>query len=189
MTPEIVDLKTIHDGWGRFLLTTIRLNNGQLITREIEDHGNAVGVLPYDPVRRTAILIKQFRAPMFYATRMPQTLEVVAGGIVGDDPTACVKREALEEAGLKLYDVEHVCKAMNMPGVSTMCIDLYLATYGRENLISSGGGLPDENENISVMEIELADLVGLFGQNGLVDLSTAFLVQTLRLQRPDLFVA
>jgi len=33
-------------------LATIRLPNGQIVEREIEDHGTAVAVLPFDPVRR-----------------------------------------------------------------------------------------------------------------------------------------
>lgn len=187
MPPQITDLKIVHEGWGRFLIATIRLDNGEVVTREIEDHGHAVGVLPYDPVRRTAIVVQQFRAPMFYGAGVKHTLEVIAGGRASIDPAACVRREALEEAGLKLGAVEHVFKAMSMPGVSTMCIDLYLATYGREDVVGEGGGVPEEHEDISVVEIELAQLARLVEREKLVDLATAVLVQTLRLRRPELF--
>src|SRR4051794_27869027 len=102
MPVTIADIKTIHDGWGRFLIATLRLADGQTATREIEDHGHAIGVLAYDPIRRTAVLVKQFRAPMLYGSGIEHTIEIIAGGRDGNDPIACVKREALEEAGLRL---------------------------------------------------------------------------------------
>jgi len=187
MPSEVTNVRTIHQGWGRFLVVTIRLADGQLIQREIEDHGNAVAVLPYDPIRRTAVLVKQFRAPLFFATGGEETLEVIAGGATGNDPTECVRREALEEAGLRLRTLEHVFAALNMPGVSTMRLDLYLATYGKDDLISAGGGLAYEGESVTPIELPLADLARHVDNGNLVDLATASLIQTLRLRKPSLF--
>ena len=184
---EITDLQIVHDGWGKFLIATIRLENGQLVRREIEDHGSAVGVLPFDAKRRTAILVRQFRAPMFYAIGLEHTLEVIAGGLEGDNPRACVQREAREEAGLKVRALEHVLTGMSMPGVSTMRLDLYLASYREEDRIGTGGGLADEQEDITVVEMPLRELAQVVDRGDLVDLTTAFLVQTLRVRRPDLF--
>ena len=98
--------------------------------REVEDHGAAVCVLPYDPVRRTAILVRQFRAPVFLAAEQEELLEAIAG-LVSPDPAACGRREAMEEAGLALHAVEHVASVWTMPGVSTEFMHLYLAPYGR----------------------------------------------------------
>lgn len=189
MTITITGTKMIHDGWGRFLIATIRLADGQTVTREIEDHGHAVGVLAYDPARRTAILVKQFRAPMLYGSGIGHTLEVIAGGREEDGPVASVKREALEEAGLRLGDLEHVITGMSMPGVSTMCIDLYLATYQKDDFVSAGGGVPDEREDIEIVEMKLSELARMLQQGVPVCLATAMLVQTLRLRRPELFEA
>jgi nudix-type nucleoside diphosphatase (YffH/AdpP family) len=188
MPIEIAEVQIVHDGWGKFLVATVRLEGGELIRREIEDHGNAVGVLPYDPVRRTAILVRQFRAPMFYAIGLEQTLEVIAGGLKGDDPRVSIQREALEEAGLRLETLLHVLTAMSMPGVSTMRIALYLATYRQEDRVAEGGGLAEEREDITVVEMPLSELARSVDEGNLVDLSTGFLVQTLRLRRPELFV-
>ena len=54
-------------GWARLLIATIRLADGHTVEREIEDHGEAVCILPYNPVRRTAILVRQMRAPVLFA--------------------------------------------------------------------------------------------------------------------------
>jgi nudix-type nucleoside diphosphatase (YffH/AdpP family) len=189
MPPELIDEKLIHDGWGKFLIASFRLGDGALIRREIEDHGDAVGVLPYDPVNRTAILVRQFRAPVFYSAGLAQTLEVIAGGLQSEDARACVQREAIEEAGLRLHDLEHVVSAFAMPGVSTMRIELYLATYSQQDRIGKGGGVAEEREDITVVEIGLSELARVIDEGKCVDLTTAFLTQTLRCRRPDLFAA
>jgi nudix-type nucleoside diphosphatase (YffH/AdpP family) len=189
MPIEITDVETVHDGWGKFLIATIRLADGQFVRREIEDHGNAVAVLPYDPDRRTALLVRQFRAPLFYAIGLETTLEVIAGGVESGDPVACVRREALEEAGLRLGAIEHVLTGLSMPGVSTMLLDFYLASYRQEDRESGGGGLAEEREDITVIEMPLRDLGRIVDEGKQVDLATAFLVQTLRLRRPELFAA
>ena len=67
MKAEILSLRTIHDGWTRFSLARVRLADGTEAEREIEDHGNSVGVLPYDPERRVATLVRELRVPALYA--------------------------------------------------------------------------------------------------------------------------
>src|SRR3954469_22202759 len=101
MRAEIVATEVKHRGWSTFLLATVRLPDGSTVTRAVEDHGNAVCVLPYDPVRRTAILVQQLRAPTLYAAKLPHVLEAVAGRIdEGEDPESSARRETVEEAGL-----------------------------------------------------------------------------------------
>src|SRR6202007_2948534 len=99
---EIVDTHEVHAGWTKLLVATIRMPDGRIIKREIEDHGEAIWVLPYHPIRKTAILVRQPRAPVFYAAKEPQTLEAIAGVIEDKDAETCVHREAMEEALLKL---------------------------------------------------------------------------------------
>jgi len=120
---EITRLETVHDGWSRYLIASVRLPDGMTLRREIEDHGHAVAVLPYDPVCRTAILVQQFRAPIFYSERREHTLEAIAGIIESDDPARCARREAHEEAGLRLNALDHIVTAWAMPGVSTERMD------------------------------------------------------------------
>src|SRR3954469_4088446 len=99
---KITAVETLHEGWGKLLRLTIRLPDGHTIKREVEDHGAAVCVLPYDPERRTAILVRQFRAPAFRVDGTAELLEAPAGMLDEDDPAACARREAHEEVGLSL---------------------------------------------------------------------------------------
>ncbi|HZY12834.1 MAG TPA: NUDIX hydrolase, partial [Beijerinckiaceae bacterium] len=66
MTPKIVSIETIYEGWTKFSRAMIQ-TEGKPLKREIEDHGRAVGVLPYDPQRRVAILVRLLRAPALLA--------------------------------------------------------------------------------------------------------------------------
>src|SRR2546423_11989785 len=188
MTTEITQVDTIHEGWTQLLVASIRLPDGTMIRREIEDHGAAVCVLPYDPQRRTAMLVRLMRAPVLLTARQPEMLEAIAGLRDSDDPAACARREAHEEAGLALRDLAHVVTGWSMPGISTERMDLYLATYRPEDRVGQGGGLAHEHENITVVEMKLAELAALADAGELTDMKTLVLVQTLRLRRPELFV-
>lgn len=187
MPHETIRIDTAHEGWGRLLVATIRLPDGRIMRREIEDHGRAVVVLPYDPVRRSAVLVAQFRAPVFLTTGEEASLEAIAGMLESDDPVDCAKREAHEEAGLALRDLDHVATVWSMPGVSTERLDLYVAAYGPADRVGDGGGVADEHEDIAVVELPLAELAARADAGTLADMKTLVLVQTLRLRRPDLF--
>jgi nudix-type nucleoside diphosphatase (YffH/AdpP family) len=187
MPHELVDQKIMHDGWSRLLTLRIRLPDGRVMKREVEDHGAAVGVLPYDPVRRVAMLVRLFRAPVFHAGGVAEMLEAPAGLLEEEDPADCARREALEEVGLGLKSLEPVAGVWTMPGISTEYMHLYLAPYGLGDRKAQGGGVAEENENITVVEMPLAELAGMADRGGLSDLKTLALVQTLRLRRPHLF--
>jgi len=182
---EIIRIDTVHSGWAKFMIATVRLADGRTFRREIEDHGAAACVLPYDPVRRTAVLVRQFRVPVYYAAREAHTLEAIAGIVDEVDPSDTARREAREEAGLELGELEPVAAGWTMPGVSTERMHLYLATYrGRAR---EGRGGVDEDEDITAVELSLAELAALADTGKLTDIKTLVLVQTLRLRRPDLF--
>jgi nudix-type nucleoside diphosphatase (YffH/AdpP family) len=185
---EVLSKNTIYQGWASFAVVSLRLNDGVVVERVLEDHGRAVAVLPYDPVRRVAMLVEQLRTALLVTCGLTHLREVPAGLLDGDDPAACAKREALEECGLRLRELEHVSRCWTMPGVSTEQMDMYLAAYEAQDQIGAGGGLAEEHERITVVEMPLRELAAAADAGGVADLKTFVLVQTLRLKRPDLFV-
>jgi nudix-type nucleoside diphosphatase (YffH/AdpP family) len=185
--PRIAHRETVYDGWGRMLKLQIRLRDGSTLTREVEDHGQATGVLAYDPERRVALLVRQLRAAVLMTTGEPEVLEAIAGLLDEDDPEAGARREADEEAGLRLGPLERVVCAHSMPGISSERIHLFLASYTAADRTGQGGGLTTEGENITVAEVPLAELARMADEGRLPDMKTMLLVQTLRLRRPDLF--
>jgi nudix-type nucleoside diphosphatase (YffH/AdpP family) len=187
MPIEIEKRDILYKGWNTFSLATIRLENGARITRSVEDHGAVAVVLAYDPERRTALLVRQFRAPVFIAADKPDLLEAVAGLIDEGDADDTTRREAMEEAGLRLGALEPVGILWSTPGSSTERLDLFLAPYRESDRVGDGGGLDHEHEDITVVEMPLAELARLADAGGLEDLKTFALVQTLRLRDPALF--
>jgi nudix-type nucleoside diphosphatase (YffH/AdpP family) len=188
MTHQITRIETLHEGRSKLMVADVRLPDGHILRRAIEDHGPAVAVLPFDPLRRTAILVRQFRAPVLIAAGTDATLEAIAGIVEGkEEPIACARREAFEEAGLRLATLDHIGSAWTMPGVSTERMHLYVAPYRQADRAAPGGGLAEEHEHIAVVEMPLAELAGMADSGRLDDMKALVLVQTLRLRRPDLF--
>ncbi len=184
---KIETLALKYERWARMYLATITDIDGQRFERDIEDHGDAAAVLPYDPQRRVALLIRQLRAPCLYKSGEAEILELPAGRLDGEEPKTCARREALEESGLALTTIQHVATVWTMPGLSTEQAHLFLAEYTAADRVAPGGGLAEENESIAVIEYALADLAAMADRGELQDLKALLLVQTLRLQRPDLF--
>lgn len=156
---------------------------------EIESHGRAAAVLPYDPLRRQAVLVRQLRLPQALDGEDPMSLEIVAGLIdaAGEGPEATVRREAHEEAGLELGTLDRIAATRPSPGLCAEKVWIYLAEIdlGRAR-VAAGGGVAEEGEEIEVVVLPLADL-GRRVDEGTLDLKTLFAAQTLRLRRPELF--
>jgi nudix-type nucleoside diphosphatase (YffH/AdpP family) len=185
----IVSTTTTHAGWSKIIVATIRLPDGKTITREIEDHGATICVLPYNPQRRTAVLVRQFRAPVFHAVGQEDMLEAIAGILEEDDPAECARRETAEETGLELDSIEHVFTAWTMPGLSTERMHFFLATFSGGVAENRRYGVPGEHEDIVPVEIGLAALAAQVDAGQIADAKTLLLVQTARLRAPHLFSA
>ncbi len=188
MTVTIRDSAVAYEGWLKIRVATLAGDDGVSFAREIEDHGPGVAVLPYDPDRRTALLVRLPRAPVLFGGETRHLLEVPAGlRDAHEDPAEGARREAFEEAGVVLGALDHCGAIWSMPGISTERMDLYLAPYSATDRTGPGGGLAEEHENITVVEMPLGELAALADRNALLDMKTLVLVQTLRLRRPKLF--
>jgi nudix-type nucleoside diphosphatase (YffH/AdpP family) len=187
MPVEITAVEERYQGWSRIMVVTIRMPDGRQIKREIEEHGVAACVLPYDAARQTALLVRQPRAPVLYAAKQSETIEAIAGMIEEGDPALCARREAEEEAGVTLGTLDYVASVWTMPGVSTERMTLYLASYDGNRAFRSTGDLQDDDEDTVPIEIELAELAAMADAGEIDDMKTLLLVQTLRLRKPELF--
>ena len=187
MRAEILAFRVLHEGWTRFGLARVRLADGSEAERVVEDHGDSVGVLPYDPGRRVATLVRELRVPALYKAGDQSHLEAPAGIIERGPPEENARREVLEETGLRLGPLEPVGTTWSCAGISTERIHLYLAAYAPGDRAGPGGGAAGEHENIKVVELPLAELAAMAERGELVDLKTLTLVLALRLRRPALF--
>ncbi|MDO9178172.1 MAG: NUDIX domain-containing protein [Agitococcus sp.] len=154
---EIVEQRVVYQGFSR--LEIVRLRHrlfaggmGVIIQRELLMKPEAVGVLIYDPKRDEVLMIEQFRVGALSESN-PWQLEIVAGLVdsVDDDETleAVVCREALEEAGIELRQLQKLMSYFMSPGGSNEKFTLFVA---QADLSDAGGvhGLPEEGEDIRV---------------------------------------
>lgn len=187
MTVELRKVETAWQGYVTLLIATFSDGEGGTFTREIAHHGRAACVLPYDPGRRTALLVNLPRAPVIWAGGPPELLEAPAGMVENEDPEETAIREALEECGVRLGRLEAVGSPFSSPGVSSERIDLFLAEYAGPDRVEAGGGLAAENEAITVEEVPLPLLWAWVEQRRIEDLKSLCLIYALRVRRPDLF--
>lgn len=186
---RLLSRELVYSGWGRFWLLQVTLGDGRPAQRQLEDHGEAAAVLPYDAERRVGLLVRQPRAGLLFGGFEPHLVEAAAGMIdPGEAPAETAVREAFEELGLRLPAVEPVAAAWSMPAVSTERIHLFLAPYSTADRVSDGGGLAAEGEEIEVLELPLGDLLARADSGALTDLKTLALVWALARRRPELFV-
>jgi nudix-type nucleoside diphosphatase (YffH/AdpP family) len=184
---RIKQVETLHEGWRKLLKLTVEMPDGRTMAREVLNSADAAAVLPYDPEARKIILVRQFRAPVMHAEGQPSLMEAVAGLLDEDEPEACAKREAMEEAGLRLRELERVGTAWSAPGITTERLHLFLAPYTAADRVNEGGGLAEEHEDIEVLEIGIDELTGMMKQGAVTDMKTLVLIQALQLRRPELF--
>lgn len=187
MKPEIIETRTLFSGWTRLLSARIRLADGKIAVREIEDHGRAVAVLPYDEERGQILFVKLLRAPALYAEGAADVLEAPAGLIEDEDAETAARRELLEETGYRIDRLERVGAAWTSPGLSTEKMDLFLAPYSRDAREGPGGGVAGEDENITLVEMNAAQAWAMLETGEIDDMKTLTLLLFLRNRRPALF--
>ena len=187
MPVELRKVETVYQGYSTLMVATLAATSGGTFQREIEHHGRAAAVLPYDPERRCALLVNVPRAPVIWAGGPPELLEAPAGMVEDEDAEDTAVREALEEAGVRLSRMDWLGAPFASPGVSSEKIDLFLAAYSAADRIEEGGGATGENEHITVEEVSLAQLWRWVEQRRIEDLKTLALILALRVRQPELF--
>ncbi|MBI3196775.1 MAG: NUDIX domain-containing protein [Rhodospirillales bacterium] len=188
---ELVDHVTAFQGYfkvGRYFFRHSLHQGGQspVISREVFERGHAAGVLPYDPLRDEVVLIRQFRAGLYAAGRHPWGWESVAGIIEdGETPEQVVRREAVEEAGLKVGDLIPIHNLMLSPGAMSESCTLFL---GRVDSTAAGGvfGLASEGENILVKVVPFAEARAMLDRGEIENAAAVVALQWLALHRDEI---
>jgi GDP-mannose pyrophosphatase NudK len=182
---KVISEEVLAKNWGvlkKWTFDFLRRDGGwQRQVREIYDHGSAAAILLFCPEKQTVILVRQFRLPVYLDGRDGWLLEVCAGLLDGDTPEVCVRREAEEEAGIRVKAVRHVVDADMSPGSLTEKVSCFVGSYDAEARISAGGGLVAEGEDIEVIELDFAKALALIGEGQITDAKTVLLLQHLAL--------
>jgi nudix-type nucleoside diphosphatase (YffH/AdpP family) len=188
--PAVVvrDVELLSSDWYVLRATTydIRRADGtwQTERRETYDRGDGATILLYDVARRTVLLTRQFRFPV-YVNDHPDgmLLETPAGLIEEEDGESAMRRETLEETGVEVGEVEHLFDIYMSPGSVTEKLLFFAAPYSRGDLAGSRHGVEEEGEHIETVELDVDEALDAIGTT-IVDAKTVMLLQWAALRGP-----
>jgi ADP-ribose pyrophosphatase len=185
---EVIEKTTPYEG--RFQIDVYRLRHRrfgggwtEVMSRELFERGDATVVLPYDPARDTVVLIEQFRIGAYAAGLAPWLIEPVAGIVEpGETPEEVARREALEEAGCEIAELEPIATVLPSPGGTSEILHLYC---GRIDSAGVGGlhGLAHENEDIRAFTLSADSALERLAKGEYNNASTVMTLQWLALNR------
>ncbi|MCF8322528.1 MAG: GDP-mannose pyrophosphatase NudK [Flavobacterium sp.] len=182
--PKIEILKTelLSDNW--YLLNKVTFNyhkEDQTVEtqiREVYDRGNGAGILLYNKLQKTVILIRQFRLPSYLnGNETGMMIEVCAGLLDKDNPEQCIIREVEEETGYRVTTVRKVFETYVSPGAVTEILHLFVGEYDPSMKVSEGGGIASEQENIEVFEVPFEEAISMVERGEIRDSKTIMLIQ------------
>ena len=152
------------------------------VEREIHHHGHAATILLYDPARRSVVLVRQIRVPVYMSGDEAWMIETPAGLLDGDHPAEAIAREAMEETGYLVDNAEHLFDAYMSPGTVTERVSFFAAEIDLSRKAGEGGGLADEGEDIEVLELALDQACAMIATGEIQDGKTIMLLQWARMR-------
>jgi nudix-type nucleoside diphosphatase (YffH/AdpP family) len=186
---RVTDIEVVARAWHVLRRTTFeyRRADGRVTTeqRETYDRGNGATILLHDVERRTVLLSRQFRYPV-YVNHHPDgmLIETAAGLLDGQDPATAIRREAAEELGVEVGEVEHVFDVYMSPGSVTERIHFFAAPYTPLSRTGEGGGLVEDGEDIEVLELPFDTTLAMIESGEIADAKTIMLLQWAALRGP-----
>lgn len=152
------------------------------LQRELFERGQAAAVLLYDPDVDKIVLLEQFRIGALADQRSPWLLEVVAGIIEqGETAQEVAIREAQEEAGCDIQQLEKISEYWVSPGGTSEKIHLYLAHVNSQQL-TRFHGLEEEGEDIQLHILDRQQAYEMIAEGSINNAATIIALQWLQLK-------
>ncbi len=178
---RVLQTRLLSDNW--YTLKTTRFEflrrdgQWQAQDRETYDRGNGAVILLYQRARRRVLLTRQFRYPAFVNGYPELMLEAVAGLLDEAAPEDCIRAEAEQEAGVRVRQPQALFEAFMSPGSVTEKLHFFAAEYEDADLVSAGGGLVDEGEDIERVELDFDAAMAAVEAGRIVDAKTLMLLR------------
>ncbi len=185
---DIIDKKPAYSGYfriDRYHLRFRRFNGQWSQARDFElfERGQAVAVLPYDPVSNQLVLVEQFRMGAV-ASGSPWLLEIIAGIVEpGEALEDVARRESMEEAHCALMDLEPITKVYVSPGGSSESVQLYCARVDTSAIHQQFAGLEEECEDIRIHVVSYDEALRLLDEGKIISAPAVIALQWLQLNK------
>ncbi len=177
---EVIKNKILSDNW--FVLRNftydLTAKDGATIRhkREVYDRGNGATILLYNRDKNSVILTRQFRIATWVNGNESGMLTETCAGLLDDDsPEDCIRKEAIEETGYAIGQVEKLYEMYMSPGGVTELLHFFAAEYDDSLRANAGGGV--EDEDIDVMEISFPQAWAMIKEGRIKDGKTVMLLQ------------
>ena len=181
---EVIKNELLSDNW--FMLRNytydIAKKDGTKVRhkREVYDRGNGATILLYNRKKQTVLLVKQFRIPSYVnGNANGMLIETCAGLLDNDSPEDCIRKEAIEETGYQVGDVEKLFELYMSPGGVTEVIHFFAAEYDEQSRANDGGGV--EDEDIEVLEVPFERALAMIKSGEIKDGKAVILLQYAQL--------
>jgi nudix-type nucleoside diphosphatase (YffH/AdpP family) len=178
---RIRDVQLLSDSWyvlKKTVFDWLRADGTwQTMSRETYDRGNGATLLPYDPVRRTVLLTRQFRYPAYVNGYDDLLIEAAAGLLDDASPEDRIRAEVEEEVGYRLREVRKIFECFMSPGSVTEKLHFFVAEYDPSMRVGDGGGVAEEGEEIEVLELPIVQAMEMISSGAIVDAKTIILLQ------------
>jgi ADP-ribose pyrophosphatase len=157
------------------------------LKRELFMRQEAAAALPYDPQRGEILLVEQFRVGALEWRDSPWCLEMIAGiaDKEGESAEDLIRREAVEEAGVELGEMEPIAHYMPSPGGSNERLRIFIA---RADLSQAGGlfGHPEEGEDIRAFTLPVTEIPALLASGRVDNAASIIALQWMLLHKTAL---
>jgi nudix-type nucleoside diphosphatase (YffH/AdpP family) len=161
----------------KFVVERRRFDGGmQTLTRELYDSGDGAAILLYDPTRGTIVLVRQFRLPAFVNGGHEHLIEVCAGKLEGEDALTRIVKEVEEETGFSVRDPRRLFEAYMSPGSFAEKLTFFAARYCESDRTGNGGGHPESDEDIEILEPTLDEALRMIETGEIIDAKTIMLL-------------
>ncbi|MGI4729036.1 MAG: NUDIX domain-containing protein [Janthinobacterium lividum] len=180
---KIIDRKTL--GQSKYKLENVTYemqgNDGKTVQKQCEIYHRPSGaaILLYDPERKKLLLTRQLRLPTYFNGNESGDLIEVCAGLTDEGETVeeGALREVKEELGYQLKTVQKIGQIYLSPGADIEISHLFIGKYHPDMKVGNGGGMEDEAENITILELDYANVLQQLKQGDLQDAKTLVLLQ------------
>ncbi|KAF6661370.1 GDP-mannose pyrophosphatase NudK [Pantoea anthophila] len=181
---NIIKDKLLSENWFVLRNYTYEITDrqGEVIRhkREVYDRGNGATILLYNREKNSVVLTRQFRIATYVnGNDSGMLIEACAGLLDDDTPEDCIRKEAIEETGYAVGEVEKLYSCYMSPGGVTELIHFFAAEYHDALRDNAGGGVDDES--IDVLELRFPDALAMVADGRIRDGKTIMLLQHARI--------